>query len=337
VKDPERLTATGSEAATSGSEESRRLLRAAREVRVPARAQEDVRRAVEARIARPPRRSWRLALGAAGALVAATAAAQGLGLLDRLWARHEAAPVIRTRAPAVRGPAAVELPAPSLPAPAPARRPAAPHSIARPRAEATPGPTAIQQPSLDLPTWRHGLAPELPPRAPAPPALVIARAGRSEIRLAVNGDTIRGDVRGMAVALTVGPHGLTGRLGGDAVLIHLFGKREASGHVGGREVAFTLTPTDHGWIAAVRLEDAAGRVELDPARLIVAPGCDQPLAAQGEAYAGRCGDGTEMRVQLPPAFLALPPLSRLLVLAILLPEPEREPDGTPGLLPPVTR
>jgi hypothetical protein len=186
----------------------------------------------------------------------------------------------------------------------------------------------VARPELDLPTLRQAREPEAAPPQPAPVAderLVIARAGRRDLRLAVTRNAIHGDVRGAALELTVRPRWITGRIAGDELSIHFFGSRSAEGSVGGRSLGFEFNPTEHGWIAGASLPDHAGRVALDPARLSFLPGCDRDLPAvpgRPGAYEGTCSDGARVRIELPPSFFRMPELARLVVLAMLLPEPD---------------
>jgi hypothetical protein len=286
----------------SGSDEEKRLLAAARSVAVPPRVQEEVRRAVEERV-RGRRRRW--LLGVFGVLAAASAAAQGTGVLERVWGRGTPppAPVVASRPPA---PVVVPLPAPAVEPSPPVVAPRV-RSVAQKAVVEAP-PVVVQQPGLDLPTLlREPADPPAPPPPPSP-GLVIARAGRAGITLAVKDDSIVGSVRGVPVSLVVGAKSLTGRIGGDAVLIHVFGTREATGTVGGRELEFSFTPTDRGLIVSASLPDVVGRVELDGDRLSFFPGCT--LAARAGVYDGRCPDGSALQVALPPSFWRLPHRAR---------------------------
>jgi hypothetical protein len=344
MKDPERLT-------TTGSDEQRALLRAARAVNVPAAAQEQVRRALDAEIAgRAPRGRRRklLGLGAGGVLIAATAAAaQGLGGFERLWQALEGS---GGGAPAQSGEPRPRLASPVAPAaPPPATTPAAqPGTGHRPRAQAQPSPSSPpppqahtpplpagprEQPGLDLAGFRRGFpepAGGAPPAAAAPPppaaaagSLVIGRAGRGDVVLSAAGDRLRGQVHGVPVDLHITAKRITGRIGGDEVLLWIFGNRRADGTVGGRTLAFTFNPTRQGWIVGATLPDIGARVELDPGKLSFLPGCDRPLGAVANSpgrYQGTCADGAAARIDLPAPFLALPPLARMVVLGMLLPE-----------------
>jgi hypothetical protein len=147
---------------------------------------------------------------------------------------------------------------------------------------------------------------------------------------------VRGSVRGRAVALTLDGKDLTGHIGDDAVSIHIFLQREAHGQVGGRDLHFTFTPTDKGWIADASLPDVGGQVRLEPEMLSFRPGCDRvlaPVANRAGAYAGTCSDESRMSIALPAVFLD--PIARLVVLSMLLPEPDPMLRGqVPGLFPP---
>jgi hypothetical protein len=327
MKDPERL-------GIAGSDEERRLLRAAQSVPVPDRVKDQVRRAVEARMHPHPKR--RLLLAAAGFLVAASAAAAGLPPLWRAL-QGPAPRSLRQPAPPAQHPTVVPLP---VPAPAPPPRPVASH-VPRPAApqpiEERPQPPTPLAPELDLQGFRQAaIEPVRPSAPPAPGRLVIARSDRRLVTLEATATRVRGSMRGRAVALTLDGKDLTGHIGDDAVSIHIFLEREAHGHVGGRELHFTFTATDKGWIADASLPDIGGQVRLEPEMLSFRPGCDRalsPVANRPGVYAGTCSDDTRVRVELPGSFLD--PIARLVVLSMLLPEPEPMLRGqVPGLFPP---
>jgi hypothetical protein len=323
MKDPERL-------GIAGNEEERRLLRAAQSVPVPDRIKDQVRRAVEARMHPRPKR--RLVLVVGGLLVAGAAAA--LPLLRSLPA--PAPHPVPAPGPAPH-PTVVPLPAPPPVLP--------PHPIAthttRPAPEpiAAPLPAPPLAPDLDLQGFRRaGIEPPRPAPAPAPSGrLVIARSDRRVITLEATATSVRGSVRGRTVALTLEGKDLTGHIGDDAVNIHIFLEREAHGHVGGRDLHFTFTPTDKGWIADASLPDIGGQVRLEPEMLSFRPGCDRvlaPVASRPGAYAGTCSDDSRLRIDLPGGAF-LDPIARLVVLSMLLPEPEPMLRGqVPGLFPP---
>jgi hypothetical protein len=335
TKDPERLE-------TAGTDEDRRLLRAARAVRVPERIQDEVRRSLEERI-RARRGPRRLFIGA-GLLIAATAAAAGL---PRLWTAVQPdegrSTVVRNQARPIVLPQATPPPHPAPP-PAPGRRERPPGAPREAVAAEAPPPRPLERPGLDLPGFLRGggeiEAPAPASAAPPPPPgrLLIARSDRRDVSLAATARTVRGQVRGRAVQLTLEGTTLGGRIGDDEVLIRIFGSVRAEGHVGGRELGFRFTPTEAGWLVDATLPDVGGRVELDGARLAVQPGCDRELRASADrpgVYQGVCADDTRLRIELPAGFREMPPLARLVILAMLLPEPEALLRGRdPGLFPP---
>jgi hypothetical protein len=329
MKDPERL-------GTTGSDEERRLLQAAQSVRVPDRIKDQVRRAVEARLQRrPPRR--RLLMATAGVLVAASAAAAGLA---PLWRALESPPPRVAPAPAptlVQHPTILPLPAPP---PAPQTHPVASHAVRPPAPETRPAPPVPVSPELDLQGYLHApievARPPAPPPPPPPARLLIERSDRRPVTMTATATTIRGSMRGRTVALTLEGKDLTGHIGEDAVSIHIFLDREAHGHVGGRELHFRFLATDTGWIVDSSLPDVGGQVRLEPGMLSFRPGCDRtlaPVANHPGLYEGTCSDDTRLRVEVPPGFLD--PIARLVVLSMLLPEPEPMLRGqVPGLFPP---
>jgi hypothetical protein len=334
MKDLERLN-------VSGDRDEQRLLQSARDVRVPDPVKDDVRRAVEQRTqARGSAwRGWRLGVAAAGVLLAATAAAQGREGLRRIWTALVGAPAVEAPAPRPRAalpqhvwPAQMEPPRPATlqapPVPAPARRTLEP---ARRTAQAEPQPAPeakpLRRPGLDMPTLLRAGDDKPPPQPPPAAAerLVIARSGRRDIVLGVSGNGIRGEVRGASLALAAKGSWITGQIAGDELMIHFFGSRQAEGSVGGRPLGFQFNPTERGWIVGASLPEHGGRVELDGGRLSFLPGCDRDLAAvSGRAgvYEGTCADGAHVRIELPPSFMRMPELVRMVTLGMLLPEPD---------------
>lgn len=311
MSDPERLTRTG-------TDDERRLLRAAQTTRVPASIETQVRRAVETRMhgGQAKRRWW---IAASGLLIAGAAAASGA----HIWRTPVVAPVATMSQSPPPKPAEPPAPVPVPPAAVkatPVRRTSkAPH---------TPG---LGGPGLQL----RDLAAAEPHPAPAPVAhLVIARSDRASVSLEVGSGHVRGNVRGRAIALDLGPRDITGRIGDDQVSIHLFGLRRAEGTVGGRPVDFTFKPTERGWIVEASLPDVGGQVDLDDARIAFHPGCTNELpavAGHPGRYDGTCSDGTHVQLDLP----TFEPLIRLVVLGMLLPEPDPILRGQlPGLFPP---
>jgi len=325
MKDPERLGITG-------TDDDRRLLRSAQSVRVPDRIKDQVRRAVELRMHPRPRK--RLLLAGAGLLVAATAAAAGLPPLLRAW--QSPAPPPAQPAPPRPHPTIQPLPATDRPAPpAPTVAAHAPRPAPEPPQPAAPPPALA--PELDLRGFLHPPVEASKPPPPPPPArLVIERNDRKPASLEATATTVRGFVRGRSVALSLVGRELSGHIGDDAVSIHIFLNREAHGHVGGRELHFSFHPTDRGWIVEASLPDVGGQVRVEPGALAFRPGCDRdllPVAGRPGAYEGTCSDDTRLRVEVPATLLD--PMARLVVLGMLLPEPEPMLRGqVPGLFPP---
>jgi hypothetical protein len=167
--------------------------------------------------------------------------------------------------------------------------------------------------------------------------VIISRNDRRDVVLEVTATSVRGEVRGARVELTLRGKQLTGRIGEDAVSVNIFARREAHGQAGGRELGFIFTPTERGWIVDASLPDVGGRVRVEPELLSFRPGCDRELAAvanQPGLYQGVCSDDTRVRIWLAPEFLE--PMARLVVLGMLLPEPDPILRGqVRGLFPPV--
>ncbi len=348
MSDPQRLRKIG-------SDDDRRLLRSAGEIRVPDHLKEQVRHAVDRRRTESPRRRRvALVLGLAGAFVATAVAAQSLGLVQSLWTS------LSQNAPA-RGRDIGTPPRPQITAlhrPEAALGTAGPWSQAatekptrstgrtlvpagqEPQIAINPTPYApLEKPDLDLPRLLRGeteVVPKAPP-SPAPARIVISRTKRKDIVLQFAEGRLRGDVRGMSLSLSITSDTVTGRLGDDELLIRILGTHRAQGSVGGRDLGFTFNPTETGCIVGASLPEHGGRVELDVHKLSFLPGCNRDLNRDSKtptSFAGTCADGTNVRVDLPAPFLALPELVRMVVLGLLLPEPEvDERNGRRGLFP----
>jgi hypothetical protein len=183
-----------------------------------------------------------------------------------------------------------------------------------------------------------GVRPGLAPRGGADEALVspaerllrigVRWEGRKEVSLAVTGSRVHGQVRGAVVDLEVKPALLEGHIGGERVLLWLR-REEASGTIGGRDVAFVLTPTQRGHILRGNVPGHGVRLELASRMLSFLPGCERDLlplpevpGRPGTTYQGLCPNGRRLRVHLPPGWYALPELPRLIVLGMLLTEKE---------------
>ena len=253
MSDPRRLRMTG-------SEEERRLLRAAAALPVPQRVQQQVFAALEQRRDPAPRPRWRrrVAFGLAGALLAGTAAAASLGSFDAWW-QHlrgdaplgdrelpaQPAAVPPTSAVAVP-PAAPAPPEPAAPAPpeaygqrrtACASRPHHPHAWrpSRPRGPSNGrGSTCPASCTPDAP-------PAKPLRRRRPDSCCWRAAIAPTSCSTVRSDGVRGAVRGQPLDLTIKGKSISGRIGEDAVLINVLGDG-AQGSVGGRPIGFMLHP-----------------------------------------------------------------------------------------------
>jgi hypothetical protein len=326
-----------------GSEEDKRLLRAAALVPVPEAVKDGVRRALEARFADEASQTsgWRVRkIAAALALVLAAAGVAAAGWGPTLWQKLRGpSPAEKTHAAAraqnqpVDG---VTAPKADLP---PAPRP--PATEAKLKVPTPPQAPTLQRPELDLPTFLSaGEAPERPATPPVvdPDRLIISRSGRAEVALVATAGRLRGEVRGRSLDLAFKDRSVSGRIGGDELQILGAGSERAVGHVGGKAIDFSFNPTDHGWRVDASLPNLNGRVRLDEGGLYFFPGCGEELqavAGKPGNYQGICADGTSVRITLPRAFAQAAPAARLILLGMLLPEPDAgDPSKTPGLFPP---
>jgi hypothetical protein len=173
------------------------------------------------------------------------------------------------------------------------------------------------------------------PAAKATERLIIDE-GDAPSRMTVAGGRIDGERRGAEVQVDVTPTAIEGHLAGEPVFIWLHG-REAEGHIGGRDVGFTIVDTPTGHLLrghavghTVRFEEAAGTLSWLPA-------CERPLvrlprAGTASVYQGACASGRRVRLTMPDALDDLPPLPRLVLLALLLTEREDD-SAAPRLFP----
>ena len=114
---------------------------------------------------------------------------------------------------------------------------------------------------------------------------------------------------------------LVGKIGDEVVNIWLKGEDQASGSIAGYEVDFTVLPTHSGYLLRGNLPGHTARLEMRKGILRWYPGCENALAAVSPGvYQGTCAEGKNASVVLPPAFRKLPPLARLVMLAIVLTE-----------------
>ena len=89
-----------------------------------------------------------------------------------------------------------------------------------------------------------------------------------------------------------------------------------------------------GWALRGSVPAHTTRVETTETTLAYYPGCEDPLATVAPgSYRGACG-GSKAQVVLPAAFQQIAPLPRLILLSLLLPEPERGDDRPRNLFGP---
>jgi hypothetical protein len=176
-----------------------------------------------------------------------------------------------------------------------------------------------------------------PPPRVAPPVpsgrLEIRHQGRRPVSILLQGPRISGDVRGLAVALELRGQRILGKVADQPFSLLLQGS-EATGSIAGQDVAFELAPTSTGAVVRGALPGHSARVEIKGEQLSWFPGCDEKLteSAPGSGiYRGRC-EGAEAQVVVPEAWQRLPPLTRLILLALFLTEREPGlPDRPPSL------
>jgi hypothetical protein len=344
TKDPDRLR-------VAGSAEARALLAAA-PATPPQQLHDDVRAAVEARWSARGRRlrGWRLLLVGGGLMFGGTALAfVVVGVRARL-----ASPPVPIAVPAPRSAEdpmrQAERPEPEeAPAPGPTTggEPAGNRSSRRsPVAEPARRISANEQPfggpGLAWPPGRFGGEVDSPKshegpstqRPASPSRVVIAREGRREIAIAIEGTRIVGRIRDAAVALEIVGQRILGKLGDENVFLLQHGT-EAEGTIANHGVGFQLSPTPTGHLIRGSVPAHTTRVEMTPATLSYHPGCDDPLTLVApNTYAGTCGGG-QTRVILPAAWQQLPALTRFILLSLIL--PERDPglsDDPPALFGP---
>jgi hypothetical protein len=289
---------------------------------------DDLRRRVRARVEErlgQRRRPW-LALALAATLLAGSALALGLTGARRPMPPPATRPAAHPRAVVIAAPPRPPVVARStVPrGPAPAR--------SAPRPSPPPPPGQIR----DFPV-EEDIDPLVSPPAPR---LVISREGRGDVSLVLAGGRVVGQVRGRPLALTIEGSRLTGKLGDHNVWLWLHG-HEAGGEIGGIPVRFQLVDTGdghqlrEGYSVRSTLSTSADRLALSP-RALRWLACDAPLpAVQPGVYEGACRSGRRARVVVPPAWSALPPLARTILLSFVLTErdpalgPLFEPRGQP--------
>lgn len=114
---------------------------------------------------------------------------------------------------------------------------------------------------------------------------------------------------------------LVGKIGDEVVNVWLKGKERADGSIAGYDVDFQVSPTQAGYLLRGNLPGHTARLEMHKGILRWYPGCENALAATSPGvYQGTCTEGKNASVVLPPSFRKLPPLARLVMLAIILTE-----------------
>lgn len=302
---------------TQRSEEGLALLERAAVPVVPEGLRSGVRLAVEERLSARGRWSAarRLLLAVAASLLAGSALAYGLSR----W--HSEPPAALVVPPPVRRPSIRPLAVPSAPRPVPPSR-----SPVRVRQVARVAPLSLPEQAGLPDSWRVPVDPEEQPPAPAPPRLVIRRAGRPDVSLVLAGDRVVGQVRGRPVSLTITSAQILGKLGDQNVWLWMHG-HEAEGQVAGAPVRFEIAETPRGqalregYVIHGALPAQATRIVASDGELSWFPGCEAALPlVEPDAYQGRCSSGREARVVVPESWRRLPLLPRLILLSFFLTE-----------------
>jgi hypothetical protein len=177
------------------------------------------------------------------------------------------------------------------------------------------------------------------PRCCDPYDLIISEEGQRDVRIHVLGvhdanknETrmhLLGWVRGQQFGVKVAPVELEGSLAGEPVWIWMHGE-EAEGHIGGHEVGFSLHTTPGGFLLRGQAVGHTVRLEESHGFLSWMPACERPLLRLPRGptaevvYQGACASGRRMRLVLPDTLGRVPPLPRLILLALLLTEREGE-------------
>lgn len=116
---------------------------------------------------------------------------------------------------------------------------------------------------------------------------------------------------------------LIGKIGDEVVNVWLKGKEQANGSIAGYDVDFKVSPTQNGYLLRGNLPGHTARLEMHKGILRWYPGCENALAATSPGvFQGTCTEGKNASVVLPPSFRKLPPLARLVMLAIILTDPD---------------
>ncbi|MDX2019509.1 MAG: hypothetical protein SF187_04660 [Deltaproteobacteria bacterium] len=182
------------------------------------------------------------------------------------------------------------------------------------------------------------------PPAPRPGRFLVKWESRRGAALDVldlygQGDAlarITGSVNRTPLSIDIRKRLIVGKIGDEVVNIWLKGEEQAEGSIAGYPVFFQVSSTQNGFLLRGTLPGHTARLETRKGLLRWYPGCENALAATSPGvYQGTCTEGNNASVVLPPAFRKLPPLARLVMLAIVL--TERDPvfkDDKPQLFNP---
>jgi hypothetical protein len=314
----------------SGNPDERALLRDAGVPQLEAAQAQAILSRLEDHWRRPSQRRPRrtLVLALATTLIAGTALAYGVARLAERPRVPQPLTASAPRADAVAAPAHADAPAPVA---APASSSAARSTLKRP----LPPRRTAAGPPLEQPALRHfhdlGRLPEAPDESatalptPAPPRLTIRRADARTVDLVIAGDRVVGRADQARVALTVSSAELTGRLGPHAIVLRLHGRR-AEGTVSGWPVRFELADIPGGQALRVvgvglrPLFAAHTQLESTATTLTWPSRCTATRSDPAARYEGRCATGGPVAITIPAAWQQMPPLPRLILLALFLSE-----------------
>ena len=349
--DPARLKDEGTEA-------QRTLLRST-PTDMPLWLKESVRARIESRMAGSAgsKRALRFVFAGGVLFAAGGAMAYGVSAMQGLWpAAQPTRPVTapRARQPVVeapttvvatsddvvlRGDAAPKRRKPSPEAPAQRLAMVQPPLVAAAPSVPPAAPT-ISTPTFGLHDFRDYVEPATAPADLAPSnqaKLTPPRLGRllvswpsrrgaslDVLDMAGQGDAIArifGTINRTPLSIEIRKGLLVGKIGDEVVNVWFKGEDQASGSIAGYEVDFIVLPTHSGYLLRGNLPGHTARLEMRKGILRWYPGCENALAAVSPGvYQGTCAEGKNASVVLPPAFRKLPPLARLVMLAIVLTE-----------------
>ncbi len=212
--------------------------------------------------------------------------------------------------------------------------------VVEPAPAAEPPPRAVANPRLSFQDLLlEGLAEEPPVSANDPPTVsapkgpgrfLVKWEGHRNVSLDVvdmrSAETdglarIVGTVNRTPLTMEIRRGLITGKIGGEVINLWLKGEEAATGSIAGYPVNFVVLPTQHGYLLRGDLPGHSARLEVRKGLLRWYPGCENVLALKGAGvYQGTCAQGQSASVVLPPGFRQLPPLARLVTLALVLTE-----------------